>query len=55
MLHNQAQDFSFYGEQAASVLSWLGIGDPGLGTDVALHNQHFQVRASVLVCVSGIM
>ncbi|GFH27788.1 M20_dimer domain-containing protein [Haematococcus lacustris] len=43
-----AEDFAFYAAKVPSVMTWLGIGDAALGTDVSLHNPHFQMDESQL-------
>ncbi|MEW5299169.1 MAG: hypothetical protein WDW38_005057 [Sanguina aurantia] len=36
-----AEDFSFYAQELPAVMTFLGIGDPALGTDASLHNPKF--------------
>ncbi|KAL6761764.1 hypothetical protein V8C86DRAFT_2531108 [Haematococcus lacustris] len=48
-----AEDFAFYAAKVPSVMTWLGIGDAALGTDVSLHNPHFQMDESQLALGSA--
>ncbi|GFH15018.1 M20_dimer domain-containing protein, partial [Haematococcus lacustris] len=48
-----AEDFAFYAAKVPSVMTWLGIGDAALGTDISLHNPHFQMDESQLALGSA--